>query len=487
MLRLKNLYPPIEEANQEQVEAIHQTSLAILRNKGIKVLNKEARKIYRDAGATVCEDTEIVRFDENLVLEAISNAPSQFTISGRNPERWFTVGDNNLIFTTVGGPPNYSDLETGRKAGTLENFRNLSRMAQAFDVIHMTAPMVEPQDIPVHLRHFEFARSLVELTDKPPFIFSRGRRAVAESLEIMRIAHGVSQEEFEKEAHCYTVVNANSPLQLDDLMCAGIIDFARAGQAMILTPFTLAGAMAPITLPGALSQQNAEALAGIALSQLVQPGAPVVYGGFTSNVDMKSGAPAFGTPEYVKAAFISGQLARRYELPYRSSNVNASNAPDAQSVYESQMCCWGAILGGCNILLHGAGWLEGGLTASLEKFVIDVEMLQMFATLMQPVEFNDDTLGLSAINEIEHGGHFFGTEHTLDRYETAFYTPLLSDWSNFETWEERGSVDTTVRAHRIARQTLADFEAPPLDPGRAEEMETFISRRTRERGTSLEG
>ena len=210
---------------------------------------------------------------------------------------------------------------------------------------------------------------------------------------MIRIARGVDRDTFTREPSCFTVVNANSPLQLDVPMSKGVIDFARAGQLMILTPFTLAGAMAPVTIAGALAQQNAEALAGIALAQMVRPGTPVGYGGFTSNVDMKSGAPAFGTPEYVKAAFASGQLARRYGLPWRSSNVNASNAPDAQAAYESQMALWGALMGGANILMHGAGWLEGGLTASFEKFIIDVEMLQGFAQLFQPVPCDEDALG----------------------------------------------------------------------------------------------
>ena len=484
-LRLKNPYPPIEQFSEDQLEAIHQTSLALLRDKGIKVLSLEARQIYATAGARVDDDTLMVRFDPDWLLETIKQAPRSFTMHGRAPQRWFEVGDNNLVFATVGGPPHYSDLEGGRRAGTHDTFRDLLRLAQSYDVLHLTTPMVEPQDLATHVRHLHMTRSVVTLTDKPTFIYSRGREVVADSLEILRIAQGVDQRAFEDRVHCYTVVNANSPLQLDELMCAGIIDFAKAGQAMILTPFTLAGAMAPVTLPGALAQQNAEALAGIALAQIVRPGAPVVYGGFTSNVDMKSGAPAFGTPEYVKAAFASGQLARRYQLPYRSSNVNASNSPDAQSAYESQMSCWGAIMGGGNILMHGAGWLEGGLTASLEKFIIDVEMLQMFASLMQPVECNEDTLAMAAFDEVEPGGHFFGTQHTLARYETAFYTPLLSDWSNFESWQENGSVDTTHRANRIARQTLADFTPPPLGDSRLEEIDAFIEKRISAGGAAL--
>jgi trimethylamine---corrinoid protein Co-methyltransferase len=483
--RIKNPYPPIAQFNEDELEAIHLTSLNLLRDKGIKVLSAEARERYREAGAGVNDDTLMVQFDPDMLLQTVEQAPASFTMHGRSANRWIEVGDNNLVFATVGGPPHYSDLEGGRRAGTHDTFRDLLCMAQNYDVIHLTTPMVEPQDLPTPVRHLHMTRSVVTLTDKPTFIYSRGREAVADSLEILRIAYGIDRQTFEERVHCYTVVNANSPLQLDELMCAGIIDFAKARQAMILTPFTLAGAMAPVTLPGALAQQNAEALAGIALAQIVRPGAPVVYGGFTSNVDMKTGAPAFGTPEYVKAAFASGQLARRYRLPYRTSNVNASNAPDAQSAYESQMSCWGAIMGGCNILLHGAGWLEGGLTASLEKFVIDVEMLQMFASLMQPVVCNEDTLAASAFDEIEPGGHFFGTQHTLARYETAFYTPLLSDWSNFETWTENGALDTTQRANRIARNVLADFTPPPLDEARLEEIDAFIEKRVRAGGASL--
>jgi len=255
---------------------------------------------------------------------------------------------------------------------------------------------------------------------------------------------------------------------------------------MILTPFTLAGAMAPVTLAGALVMQNAEALAGLSLAQIARPGAPVSYGSFTSNVDMKTGSPAFGTPEYTRAAFASGQLARRYGVPLRSSGVTASNAPDAQAAYEMQMSLWGALMGGTNILLHGAGWLEGGLTASAEKFIMDIEMLQMFAELFKPVEVSEDTLALDAIADVGHGGHFFGTAHTIERFETAFYSPLLSDWSNFENWTERGSKDAASRAHQIYKDTVAAHEPPPLDPARLEEMNAFIARREAEGGADIE-
>ena len=319
-----------------------------------------------------------------------------------------------------------------------------------------------------------------------PFVFFRGTEAVADAYEIIRIANGLSEDEFTSSAYSYSVANSNSPLQLDHLMCRGIIDAARAGQMMLLTPFTLAGAMAPITLPGALVLQNAEALAGLALAQIVKPGAPVCYGSFTSNVDMRTGSPAFGTPEYTKAAFASGQLARRYGLPLRSSGVTASNATDAQAAYEMQMSLWGALMGGTNVLLHGAGWLEGGLTASAEKFILDVEMLQMFAELFKPVEVSEATLGYEAIADVGHGGHFFGTQHTLDRFESAFYSPLLSDWNNFENWQDQGSLDATQRANKIYLDTIRSFETPVIAQDRMEEMEAFIEKRKEEGGADIE-
>jgi len=432
----------------------------------------------------VDEGEQRVRLDRHMVMEAVGKAPAIVHLHARNRARNVEIGGNAVAVTTVGGPPNCSDLERGRRPGTLEDFKNFMRLAQSFDVIHTLNQAVEPLDIELRFRHLEVTRVQLTLSDKLPFVFSRGPGQVRDALEMVRMARRVDADTFAREPSCYTVVNSNSPLQLDQLMCHGIIDFARAGQLMILTPFTLAGAMAPVTVAGALTQQNAEALAGIALAQLVRPGAPVAYGGFTSNVDMRSGAPAFGTPEYVQACFATGQLARRYRLPWRSSNANASNAPDVQSAYESQMSLWGALMGGCNFLIHGAGWLEGGLTASFEKFIIDVEMLRMFSALFQPVACDDAAIGLDAVREVGPGGHYFGAAHTLARYQTAFYTPLLSDWRNYESWKEAGAVDATRRAHRIYKQTLAEFTPPPLDPAILEELDDFIARRRREGGAT---
>ncbi len=480
-----NPYEPVRQFSDDEIEAIHLASLDVLKETGIKVLSEEAQKLYAASGHTVLSD-DVVKFDPDLLLAQVASAPSKITFGARSADREVTVGGKHVGVCTTGGTPNFSDLDGGRRPGTLASLDDFCRLAQSFDVIHIIGPFLEPQDVPTNLRHLHMTKSVVTLTDKVPFVFFRGTEAVADAYEIIRLAHGLSEEQFRASPVCYSVANSNSPLMLDLLMCRGIIDAAKAGQMMILTPFTLAGAMAPVTLAGALTLQNAEALAGIALAQIARPGAPVCYGSFTSNVDMRTGSPAFGTPEYTRAAFASGQLARRYNLPLRSSGVTASNAPDAQAAYEMQMSLWGALMGGTNILLHGAGWLEGGLTASAEKFIMDVEMLQMFAELFKPVEVSPATLAKDAIAEVGHGGHFFGTQHTIDRFETAFYSPLLSDWSNFENWRDKGSLDTTVRANQIYKKTLDAYEPPPLDQDRLDAIDAFVARRTAEGGANID-
>ena len=263
-------------------------------------------------------------------------------------------------------------------------------------------------------------------------------------------------------------------------MLDGLIEMAEYGQPVIVTPFTLSGAMCPITLAGALAQQNAEALGVIALSQIVNPGTPMVYGGFTSNADMRSGSPAFGTPEYTRAAWASGQLARRYGIPFRSSNTNASNCVDAQAAWESQMSLWGAVMGHAQIIKHAAGWLEGGLCASFEKFIIDVDMLQMMRETLTPLKVDESTLALDAIREAGHGGHFFGTAHTMAHYTTAFYAPLVSDWSNFETWSENGGLTAYERANAVYRQKLSEYRPPEMEASRRQSLERYVDERRRE-------
>ena len=471
--------------SQDRLEAIHDTALRVIEELGIKVLNDEARAIFRDAGARVDEETLMVNIDRELVASALQSAPSEFVLHGRSADCDVTLGGDHVAFVCVGGAPHISDLDRGKRPATLEDTRNIIRLSEHFDVIHLQSPNVESQDIPVHLRHYQVTESQLSLSRKPFFVYSRGSAQVEDAFAMTRIAYGLSQQEFEAKPWCYTIINTNSPRQLDVPMCQGIIDFARAGQAAVITPFTLAGAMAPVTMPGALVLQHAEALAGIVLSQCVHPGAPVVYGSFTSNVDMKSGSPAFGTPEFVQAAFGAGQLARHIGLPWRGSAATASNVADEQSVYEYLMSAWGSILGGVNMMVHAAGWLEGGLTGSMEKFILDIEVLQTFAEIFEPLASSDADLAYDAIAAVEPGSHFFGCEHTMERYQTAFYEPLVSDWSNFGQWSDNGSLTATQRANGIWKQILQDFEAPALDQARTEELQAFIERRSAEGGAPM--
>jgi trimethylamine--corrinoid protein Co-methyltransferase len=478
--RLSNPFPPLGVLSEDEVDAIHQAALRVLADDGIRVLLDEALERFLRAGASVNE--RMVRIDSGLVESALASAPSDFEMWGRNPERNISIGGRSVVFAPVGGPPHAVDLEGGRRAGTLEDFNNFLRLAQTFDVIHVTSQQVEPQDIPVHVRHLETTRPYITLSDKVPFIYSRGRGQVTDCFEMLRIGLGLTEDAFVEKHYCYTVINTNSPRQLDIPMALGIIQFAEMNQVAVITPFTLSGAMAPVTIPGALVLQHAEALAGITLSQLCRPGAPVVYGAFTSNVDMRSGAPAFGTPEAVKAAFASGQLARHIGLPWRSSGVCTSNAPDAQAGYESMMNMLGAVLGGANFILHTAGWLESGLSASFEKFILDVEMAQMFAEMFLPLDSSDAELAEDAISEVQPGGHFFGIDHTLERYERAFYEPIVFSRANFGQWLESGSPTAAQRANGIWKQVLADFEPPPLADDIRLELDDFVERRTAEGG-----
>jgi trimethylamine--corrinoid protein Co-methyltransferase len=481
---LHNPFEPLRVLSEDEVAQIHEAALSILENDGMRVLLPEARGKYAAAGAAVDESTEIVRLDRSLIEAALKTAPASIAMSAPNPERNVVIGGRNVAVVPVSGPPNASDLDRGRRPGTLRDLHELLKLAQSFDVIHMLGPSIEPQDVPPPFRHLESTLAQLTLSDKVPFVYSRGRPQVEDCFAMIRRAHGLSQEAFQGAVYTYTNINTNSPRQLDIPMAQGILDFAAAGQLLIITPFTLAGAMAPITVVGALALAHAEALAGITLAQLVRPGAPVVYGGFTSNVDMKSGSPAFGTPEYVKASFGTGQLARHIGLPWRSSNATASNIADGQAVYESQMSLWGALLGGCNLLVHGAGWLEGGLCASYEKFIIDVEMLQMFAEIFKPLITNAEEIGLDAIAQVPPGGHFFSTAHTMQRYRSAFYTPLVSDWRNYGQWQEDGALTVTQRAHRVWRATLERFAPPLKDAAVVEALTAFVERRKAEGGAA---
>ncbi|MEO0617955.1 MAG: trimethylamine methyltransferase family protein, partial [Pseudomonadota bacterium] len=401
----------------------------------------------------------------------------------RNPDRKVTFGGNNMLFGNVSSPPNSSNLDRGRRAGTREDFRDLMKLSQHFNCLHLMGGYpVEPVDIHASVRHLDCIYDKTLLTDKVLHAYCLGKERVEDAMEMVRIGSGLTHEEFEATPRMYTNINSSSPLKHDWPMLDGAMRLAKRGQPVFVTPFTLAGAMAPVTLAGAIAQQTAEGLAAIVLLQIINPGTPVVMGSFTSNVDMKSGAPAFGTPEYMRATQMSGQMARFYGVPLRASNACAANCPDAQAAWESSQSLWAVTTARVNVVYHAAGWLEGGLCASYEKFVMDCETIQQVNRYMKPVSVTSEDLAVDAIAEVGPEGHFFGVQHTQDRYQTAFYSPFLSDWRNFEAWEEAGSVRTPERANKIWKQIIADFEAPPLDEGIREELEAFVARRKEEGG-----
>jgi len=480
---LKNPFKPTTGVSEDELEAIHQASLAVLEEIGMDFLHEGAKEILRAAGADIAPGSNRVRFDRGLVMETIASCPSEFTIRARNPEHDVTFGGDNICFAQMASAPNCSDTDRGRRPGNQEDFRKLVKLGQMHNIIHLTGGYpVEPVDVHPSVRHLDCLSDFVKLTDKVFHIYSLGRERNVDGMEIARIGRGISAEQFAREPSVLTIINSSSPLRLDTPMLEGIIQMASHGQVVVMTPFTLAGAMAPVTVAGALVQQNAEALAGIAFAQLVKKGAPVMYGGFTSNVDMKSGAPAFGTPEYVKAQLVGGQLARRYAIPYRTSNTCAANTVDAQAAYESVFSLWGVVMSGGHFIKHSAGWLEGGLTCSFEKTILDIDLLQMVAEIMTPLEVTEASLAMEAMRDVGPGGHYFGTAHTQARYKNAFYAPILSDWRNYESWVEAGRPTAIDKANRVWKERLELYERPPLDPAIEEELDAFVARRKAEGG-----
>ena len=476
--------PPVEPLRPEGVAAIHDGAMRILEEIGVEFLNEEALEILREAGCTI--DGANVRMGRDFVMEMVAKAPSSFTLMPRNPARQITIGDGHINFGNVSSPPNYWDMEIGTKVpGTREMCANLLKLTQYFNCIHFAGGYpVEPVDIHASIRHLDVLFDKLTLTDKVMHAYSLGKERVEDVMEMVRIAGGLTHAEFEARPHMYTNINSTSPLKHDQPMIDGCLRMIRRGQAVVVTPFTLAGAMAPVTMAGAVAQSIAEALCAIALFQYVAPGVPCVIGTFTSNVDMKSGAPAFGTPEYMRATQITGQLARFYGLPVRSSGVCAANVPDGQAMWETSNSLWAAVQSGTNMVYHAAGWLEGGLIASPEKFIMDCEVLQHIQRYLDPVivDTSPDAIALDAIKSVGSDGHFFGIQHTQDRYATAFYQPFLSDWKNFEGWQAAGAVWTPERAHTMFKEIVGGFEPPPMDAAIRDELADFVARRKSEGG-----
>lgn len=480
----QNLDRPTEPLTPDGVQAIHEAAMEILEDIGIDFLNEDALELFKEAGCRV--EGEKVFFDRGWIMEMIAHAPEEFTITPRNPDRALPIGGKNILFGNVSSPPNYYDLELGKKvAGNREQCATLLKLSHYFNCIHFVGGYpVEPVDVHASIRHLEIGFDKLTLTDKVMHTYSLGKERVEDKMEMVRISGGWTDEEFEASPKMYTNINSTSPLKHDHPMIDGCLRMARRGQAIVVTPFTLAGAMAPVTMAGAVAQSIAEALCAIALFQYVRPGIPCVIGTFTSNVDMKSGAPAFGTPEYMRATQMTGQMARFYKMPMRSSGVCAANVPDGQAMWETSNSLWASVQSGTHMVYHAAGWLEGGLIACPEKLVMDCEVLQMIQRYMEPIvtATGPEDTAVEAIRDVGSTGHFFGIQHTQDRYETAFYQPFVSDWRNFEGWEAAGGVWTAERAHKTYKSIMEAYEEPPMDASCREELRAFVDRRISEGG-----
>lgn len=477
--QVRNPWPPLELIAEEQVDQLHAASMEILENVGLDFYDDEALELWEKAGAKVDRSARHVWLDRGLIAEAVAKAPAQFTWRARNPAHNLVVGGSHITFAPQGGVAYVTDLEHGRRSGTLQDYENFIKLSQVAGVLHFAGEqLIVPYEVPPSLRHLRRLRYTFTLSDKAAMEAAHGREISADNVNMARIVFG---DPLPPEPVIGGVINVNSPLRYDERMLGGLITYARAGQVNVVTPFILAGAMSPITIAAALAQQNAEALAGVALVQLVNPGCPVLYGGFTTNVDMKSGSPAFGTPEGAWAMSVGAQLARRYGLPYRGSgSLNTSKTPDAQAAYETMWTLWPAIHSHTNFIFHAVGWLEAGLTVSYEKFVIDLELLAMFQHYLAGFKINDDTLALDMIARVGPGGHHFGTPHTQARFSDEFYEPFLSDRLGFEPWQAAGSWDAARRASNIWKKMIAHYEQPALDEGVRDELADYVARRERE-------
>lgn len=476
--RLANPFAPVEVLSAEQVERLVDGAFRLIEDGGMEIRSASARNVYRQAGALVDDETSMVRMGRDIVKAALTSAPATFVLHARDPARDLHVGGNVVNFGPVNGAPHIADLEGGRRYGDIAAFRDILKVTQAAGILHWQGGVVvEPVDLPVATRHLDMYLAHIECSDRVWAARGIGALQAHDAIAMSAIEHGMTVEALAGKPTLMTVTNVNSPRRIDEEILDNIMIMAGHGQCVVITPFTLMGAMAPVTLAGAIAQQTAEALMVVALTQLVRPGAPVVMGGFTSNVDMRTGSPAFGTPEYVKATIATAQIGRRLKLPVRSSAVNASPTVDAQAAYETGFSLWAAIASHSHLINHAAGWLEGGLTASMEKIIVDAEMLRGWAEILKPVDFTDADIGLAAICGVAPGGHFFGEAHTLERYQTAFYRPLLSDWSNFENWRDAGSKNATERAGAIWRRLRDEFVPPPLDQGVRDALEAYVARR----------
>ena len=476
----KNRLKPYDILSEEDVQAIHEQAMTILEEIGVDFLHPRARDLFKQAGMKV--EDERVRFDPGFVLEQAAKAPAQFDLQARNPKRSVILGGDNMVTAPVYGPPFITDLERGRRGAMIEDFNNFDKMAQAVEQIHCAGgTTVEPEDLPLSSRHLDMVYSHLRWTDKPIMGSVISTENAKDTIEMAAIVFG-GRENIEKTPAICSLINVNSPLRYDDRMLGALLEYSDAGQPVIVTPFLMAGAMSPMGLAGTVAQQTAEALAGIALVELIRPGTPSVYGSFLTNTDMQSGSPAFGTPESAMGILASAQMARHYNLPFRGGGaLTSSKAPDAQAAYESMMCMWPTVLGRVNFVLHAAGWLESALLASYEKFVIDVEALRMFEWILQKgMPTDEEGMAMDALREVGPGGHFLGSEHTLRNYRTGFYRPWISSTENFDRWNRLGARTADRVATEKWKQLLAEYQDPGIDAGVDEQLKEFIARRKKD-------
>ncbi|MGA3351962.1 MAG: trimethylamine methyltransferase family protein [Acidimicrobiales bacterium] len=447
---------------------------------GVQFVKPEAVELFRQAGQKVEDQT--VWLDPEFVLEQVSKAPREFDVQARNPENTVHIGGDHMVFGGVYGPPFVRQGDVRRDA-TMADFRRFSMLAQSFPELDSAGGVIcEPNDAPLDSRHLDMIYALQTLTDK---IYMgnvvSGPNAV-DTIKMTEIVFG-GRETIEKTPATISLINCNSPLRWDDRMLDAQFEYNLANQPVVLTPFLLMGAMSPVTIPAALAQQLAEALSGIALAQLIRPGCPVIFGSFLSNIDMQSGSPCFGTPESAIGLLCTGQLARHYGLPFRTGGcLTSSQTPDAQAGYEALMTLLPTFLAGTNWVMHSAGWLEGGLVSSYEKFIIDIELLRMMRVEFTPLEIDEAALAFDAHLEVGHGGHFLGAAHTMERFRECFYRPILSSSMNFERWSRQGALDASARAKAIYEKALDQYEQPALDEAVRQELEEYVNRRRVELG-----
>jgi trimethylamine---corrinoid protein Co-methyltransferase len=476
----RNRMPRYEVLSEDAMATLDQGWRRLMSEIGVEFLDDRALELFRQAGQKVEDKT--VFLDPDFVLEQVAKAPREFDLQARNPANSVHIGGDAMAFGAVYGPPFVRDGDV-RRDGTMEDFRNFARLAQSFDVLDSAGGVVtEPNDTPLDSRHLDMVYALQTLTDK----FYMGNVVsgtnAADTIAMTEILFG-SRKAIEETPAIISLINCNSPLRWDDRMLEAQFEYSAANQPVVLTPFILMGAMSPVTIPAALVQQITEALSGIALSQLIRPGCPVVFGSFLSNIDMQSGSPTFGTPESGLGLLCTGQIARHFGLPFRTGGgLTSSQVPDAQAGYEALMTLLPTFLAGANWVMHSAGWLEGGLVAGFEKFVIDVEMVQMLQHEFTPLEIDEASMAFDAHQEVGHGGHFLGAAHTMERFRTCFYRPFLSSSENYERWMRNGAKDTAMRAAEIYKKRLAEYEPPPLDDAIREELEAYVVRRRAELG-----